>query len=258
MPHIITLTTDFGEQEPFSASIKGTILCHCPNANIVDLSHQISPHDVTEAALFALGAIPCFPEGTVHLINVAPGPDPVAVRINGQTVIAPNNGVLTLLSEHYEIEEIRAIEIPDAIANQSQQTLFGREIFAPAAASIAAGADFSSLGPVVNELFRLDWPHPEKRDPFKVEGKIMHVDRFGNLITNIHKSILDESPVERIAAGNFSIFGLSESYTDVLPQHPLALFGHSGYLEIAYNGDRAKDRLGVSPGILVSVFLERK
>tara|TARA_R110002096_G_scaffold54841_7_gene141353 strand:+ start:1896 stop:2675 length:780 start_codon:yes stop_codon:yes gene_type:complete len=255
MPPLITLITDLGEQEPFAASIKGTILSHCPSAQIVDLSHQISPHDVTEAALFALGSIPFFPDKTVHLINVAPGPAPIAIRIKNQTVVCPNNGVVTLLSEHYEVEEIHAIDIPDPIADKKEQTFFGREVFAPAAARIAAGAEISDLGNILDDHIRLDWPQPNTQSKSKIDGKIMHVDRFGNLITNIHRKLLDNSPVERISTGNFSIFGLSESYSDVMSQHPLALFGHSGYLEIAYNGDRANDRLGLSPGLVISVLI---
>lgn len=256
MPALITLTTDLGEQEPFVAGIKGVLLKGCPEAQIVDLGHQISPHNVTEAALFVLGSIPYFPEGTVHLISVAPGPQPVAVKIQGQVVVCPDNGILTLLSEHEAIEDLRSIEVPEAITSREGQTFFGREVFAPAAAALAGGGAFDEIGPPLEQLHRIDWPRPKQEKARKIEGKIMHVDRFGNLITNIHCSHLEGSTVERVAAGNCSVYEISGSYDDVPAHRPLALFGHSGYLEIAYNSGRANERLHLSPGIFVTVFLK--
>lgn len=256
MPATITLTTDLGEQEPFVASIKGVLLSGCPEARIVDLGHQISPHQVTEAALFILGAIPYFPEGTIHLVTVAPGPTPVVAKVQGQFVICPDNGVLTLLSEHFEIEGIREIEVPAEVSRRNTQTFFGREVFAPAAAALACGTPFEELGPSVEKLRRIEWPQPNREVPRKLEGRIMHVDRFGNLITNIHCSHLEGTEVERVAAGNCTVYGISCSYEDVSPGKPVSLFGHAGYLELAYNGDRANERLQLSPGIFVNVFVK--
>jgi len=255
MPATITLTTDLGEQEPFAASIKGVLLSGCPEARIIDLGHQISPHQVTEAALFVLGAIPYFPKGTIHLVTVAPGPTPVVVKVQGQTVICPDNGVLTLLSDHFEIEGIREIGVPTDVAHRNTQTFFGREVFAPVAAALACGTPFEELGKRMENLQRIEWPQPTREVPRKLEGRIMHVDRFGNLITNIHCFHLEGAEVERVAAGNCTVYEISRSYGDVPTGKPVALFGHAGYLELAYNGDRANERLQLTPGIFVNVFV---
>ncbi|NRB73663.1 MAG: SAM-dependent chlorinase/fluorinase [Verrucomicrobiales bacterium] len=260
MPPLITLTTDLGEQEPFAASIKGALLSLCPGVNLVDLSHQVSPHDVTEAALFVLGAVPHFPAGTVHLINVAPGPQPVIAKAGDQVLVCPDNGILTLLEEHFPIDEALALPVPESVSCGNAQTFFGREVLAPAAAAIASGkslAEVAEVGGETVELQRLDWPKPQQAGSRKIEGRIMHIDRFGNLITNIHRNLLESAAIERIAVNNISIRSLSCSYSDVEPGHPIAVFGHSGYLEVAYNGEKASERLGIETGILISVFLEK-
>ena len=256
MPATITLTSDLGEQEPFVASIKGVLLSGCPEVKLVDLGHQISPHQVTEAALFVLGAIPYFPKETVHLVTVAPGPAPIAVKIQGQTIVCPDNGVLTLLEDHFEIEGIREIEVPESVSACDRQTFFGREVFAPAAAALAGGTPFDELGQPRDTLHRIEWPQPIHENPRKVEGRIMHVDRFGNLITNIHCSHLEGATVDRVAAGNCTVYEISCAYDDVPAGKPVALFGHAGYLELAYNGDRANERLQLTPGIFVNVFVK--
>ena len=256
MPATITLTSDLGEQEPFAASIKGVLLSACPGVQLVDLGHQVSTHNVTEAALFVLGAIPYFPEGTVHLITVAPGPAPVAVKVRGQLVVCPDNGILTLLEDHFEIEGIREIDVPESVSACDRQTFFGREVFAPAAAALAGGTPFDELGQPRESLHRIDWPQPSREVAHKFEGRIMHVDRFGNLITNIHCSHLEGATVDRVAAGNCTVYEISCAYDDVPTGKPVALFGHAGYLELAYNGDRANQRLQLSPGIFVNVFVK--
>lgn len=254
MPATITLTSDLGTREPSVACIKGVLLKGCRDASVVDLGHQISPHQVTEAALFVLSAVPYFPEGTIHLVTVAPGPRPIAVRVEGQYLLCPDNGVITLLGEHYLIEEVREIKIPKNVAVRNSQTFFGREVFAPAAALLASGSAFHELGPEVSNFQRIDWPQPTDTGPGKVEGRIMHVDRFGNLISNIHATHLENTDVERVVAGRCTVYAISGSYNDVPEGKPVSLFGEAGYLELAYHGDRASERLGVEAGSFVEVF----
>ncbi len=254
---IITLTTDLGEGEPFVAGIKGVLLTRCPEARIVDLAHWVSAFNVLDGALFAAGAFPYFPPDTIHLIAVAPGPEPraLAARIGGQIVVCPDNGILTLLERRFGIDSVCAPgPVCDPPANPLEHVFFGRDILAPVAATIAGGADPSHLGPAAENLRRIDWPSPMRREKNRLDGKIMHIDRFGNLVTNIHLSDIDGTRVERVQSGDFIAYDISRSYYDVPAQHPLAIFGHSGYLEIAYNSDRACDRLDIGPGIFVSVF----
>ena len=255
MSSLITLTTDLGEREPFAAMIKGVILSRSPQASIVDLSHQVPPRQVTEGAIFLLGALPYFPGGTIHLVNVAAGPRPIAAMIEGQIVLCPDNGVITLLEMLHRVSEVRAIRLPEEC--QGRQVLFGREVFAPMAARLTQGEAFEDLGPVIEDWHRLDIPRPKLDDPTKIEGRIMHIDRFGNLITNIHRRHFEGKQVDRVACGSFSAYEMSEAYDEVPEGKPLALIGQSGYLELAYHGDNASQRLGLAPGILVTVFLER-
>ncbi|MEM1442710.1 MAG: SAM-dependent chlorinase/fluorinase [Verrucomicrobiota bacterium] len=254
MPATVTLTTDLGTQEPSVASIKGVLLSGCRDVSILDLGHQISPHQVTEAALFALSSVPCFPEGTIHLINVAPGPRPIAARVGGQFVICPDNGILTLLGDHYEIESVREIEVPQDIVHRNSQTFYGREVFAPAAAALASGTSFEELGEETAEYEKMDWPQPSGSGGDRIEGRIMHVDRFGNLISNIHSTHLENVEVQRVVAGRCTVYSISGSYDEVPEGKPLSLIGDAGYLELAYHGDKANERLGVEPGIVVEVI----
>ncbi|MEM9283968.1 MAG: SAM-dependent chlorinase/fluorinase [Verrucomicrobiota bacterium] len=257
MPPIITLTTDLGDRDPFAASIKGTLLSECEDCQLVDLSHQIAPHDVKEGALFLLGSIPFFPDDSIHLVNVAPGPPPIVARLANQFIVCPDNGLITLLADHFPIEEIRSILLPEFLEQRTGQKFHGREVFAPAAVSLAKGTPMATLGDLIENPALIDWPHPKLDNPRKLEGLVMHADRFGNLITNFHGETLQELVIERITLGTFSVYGLSRAYTDVPPQHALALIGPSGYLEIAYNGDSAVDRLEASPGLVVSIYPEK-
>ncbi len=256
MQPLVTLTSDLGEQEPNVATIKGVLLSKCPNAQLVDLSHQITCRQLLEGALYVASAAPFFPEGTIHLVNVSPGPQPIAVKLNGQYFVCPDNGVLSLLCDRFEVEGIRAIAISQDLEDRNRQIFFGREVFAPAAGALASGTPLEELGPELTELHRADLPSARRASGQLIEGEIIHIDRFGTLVTNIHESLVGESTPSRIEVGHFPIFGLSQSYTDVAEGKPLALFGSTGYLEIAYNGDRAEKRLGMNRGILVKVALE--
>lgn len=254
---LITLNTDFGEREPFVASVKGVLCSRCPDARILDLGHQLSAFNVLDGALFAAGAFPHFPPGTIHLIAVAPGPQPraVAVTINSQVVLCPDNGILTLLNQQFEIEETCALPIDDRPVQDFGHIFFARDILAPAAAAIARGTPLSELGTPIPSLNRIEWPKP-RRENGKVEGQIVHIDRFGNYVTNLHQSDLGSTHIDRVQCGDFIVYDISRSYYDVPPGKPLAIFGNSGYLELAYNSDRASDRLDFGVGIYVSVYLK--
>lgn len=256
---LITLTTDLGENEPYVATIKGALFSRCPEARVIDLGHQLSAFHVLDGALFTAGALPHFPPGTIHLVAVAPGADPraIAVQVNEQIVICPDNGMITLLDRHHGIEAARQIEIEHDPGNPYEHIFFARDVLAPIAADLAQGKSFEELGVPIENLERLEWPTPVLRESNRLEAKIMHVDRFGNLVTNLHHSDLTGKKVERIQSGDFSISKISRSYYDVAEQKPLVLFGHGGYLELAFSRDRACDRLDLDVGIYVSVYLEQ-
>ncbi len=256
MPPIVTLTSDFEEREPYVASAKGVLCARCPGVQIVDLSHEIPRQGVAECALFLSTAAPYFPAGTIHIVAVASGARPIAASLNGQHFVCPDNGVLTLLADRYVVDEARAITNPALNLSQGNQTYFARDVFAPAAAFLAGGGALQDVGERIEKVAKLDLPRAKRDGNRLITGQTIHVNRFGSLVTNIHRSLLDGCAVTMIKVGEFKVGGLSEAYTDVELRHPLALFGSSGYLEIAFNGDRADTRLKMGAGILVSVALE--
>jgi S-adenosylmethionine hydrolase len=257
MNSIITLTTDFEEREPYVASAKGVIYARCPEATIVDLTHQIRRQGVAEAALFLAGSLPYFPQRTVHLVAVASGARPIAVSMGSQFVVCPDNGVLTLLAEQMPVTEIRAITNPRLDISIGEQRYYARDVFAPAAAEIARNGTLLEIGERLDNIVRLSLPRAERRGDSQVSGQVIHVNRFGSLVTNIHRALIGSSAVSKVVAGDFPVGPLSNSYADVAPGKPLALFGSSGYLEIAYNGDSADKRLNLREGITVTVDLGR-
>ncbi|MCZ6893890.1 MAG: SAM-dependent chlorinase/fluorinase [Gammaproteobacteria bacterium] len=256
MPSIVTLTTDFEEREPFVASAKGVLCTRCPGVQIVDLSHEIPRFNIPEAALFIAGAVPYFPKGTVHIVAVASGHSAIAVSLNGQFIVCPDNGVITLLAERYGVEETRGITNPDLSLSEGGQTYYARDVFAPAAALLAGGAPLKEVGDPVENATLLNLPKPEREGERLVTGRIVHVNRFGSLVTNIHRSFLEGVSVTNVEVGHFPVGPLSESYAEVEAGRPVALYGSAGYLEIAYNGDRADTRLNMGIGIIVNVAVE--
>ena len=253
---LVTLTTDFEEHDPFVASTKGVLYTQCPGVQIVDLSHQIHRQSVREGALFIAGAVPYFPDGTIHIVAVASGARPLAVSLNRQFIICPDNGLLTLLMEQYEIDEARAITNPKLNLAQGSQIYFARDVFAPAAAMLARGGSLGDVGDRIEQVAKLNFPRATKENDRLVSGRTIHVNRYGSLVTNIHKSFLKGCRVTEVRIGGFPVGPLKESYSQVEVGFPLALFGSSGYLEISYHGDRADTRLKLDVGIIVSVAIE--
>ena len=255
-PHpLVTLTTDFEEREPGAAILKGVIASHCDSARILDLGHDIPRGDVMSGALFLAAAVPAFPRGTIHLADVAPAPVSIAVIVGGQTLVCSDNGLITLLADQLSIEAAYRIQSAEVRPGELRHVSFGRDVLAPAAGQLAGGKPLTAFGPAVDPatLVRLSVAKPARLRPDFIAGEIMHVDRFGNLMSNIHASMLQGLRVVRVDVGDFPINALSRSYTDVPPGKPLAIIGSSGYLEAAYNGDRADRRLEVGKGIAFKV-----
>jgi hypothetical protein len=244
-PPRITLTTDFGARDPYVAAMKGVILSICPEARIEDLSHDIAPQGIMEGALFLAAAAPYWPLGTCHVAVVDPGVGterrPVAVAAGGQVFVCPDNGLLTLFLRAYPVQAAREIANPAFLRPKISPTFHGRDIFAPAAAHLAMGMPFDAIGPAVDDLQSLTIPEPTV-DAGLVHGLIVHVDRFGNAITNIPRAMLEPGALYRLHAAALSISEISHTYASVRPGDSVALFGSSGHVEIAVrNGSAQKD-----------------
>jgi len=255
---LITLTTDFGMGDPYAAAMKGIIYGIAPDVEIADLSHDIPPHDILEGALFLAGALPYFPAGTIHAVVVDPGVGmarhPIALWAGNQTIVCPDNGLPTLFTREHPIEEVRLISNSRFMCETVSPTFHGRDVFAPAAARLASGAPFHELGEELDTIVTLDIPHPQQTTQGGVEGEVIHVDRFGNLVTNIHRSLVSGAFGGTVSAGDrCRLSGIHRTYGEVPPGEPLALFGSCGYLEIAMNAGNAAVALGLDKGAPVEL-----
>jgi S-adenosyl-L-methionine hydrolase (adenosine-forming) len=256
---IVTLTTDFGLRDAYVAEMKGVMLGIARAAGdvlqLVDVTHEVERHDITEGALALEAAAPFFPPGTVHLAVVDPGVGTtrrgLAVAVNGHLLVGPDNGLFTpFLGE----AGWRAFEIaePDYRLSRVSPTFHGRDLFAPAAAHLALGADPARLGPAVSDPVLLAWPEV-RAVAGAVAGAVVHTDRFGNLITSIHaRSVepLDASVVIRVGGRQVPLGG---TYADLPVGRPGALVGSGGRLEIAVREGNAATLLRARRGTPVVV-----
>ncbi len=255
MPPLITLTTDFGMRDPYVAAMKGVLASRCPGAAVVDLSHDIAPHDVLGGALFLAASLPYFPSGTVHVAVVDPGvgsdrPE-IAARWQEQYLVMPDNGLATLLWRECPPDAVHTITTASPPGSEVSPTFHGRDIFAPAAAALASGTPLEGLGPAAAAPVELHFPHP-RFEGTRVHGAVVHIDHFGNATTNIPRSLLPAGAV-RVSAAGRDIGPVRRTYADVSPGEPLALIGSSGYLEIAVNQVSAAAQLGLERGTEVTV-----
>ena len=255
MPGTVTLTTDFGTRDSYVAQLKGVLLAGCADVRIHDLTHALAPHDVVEGALFLAGAVPAFPPGTVHLAVVDPGVGGerrrIAVEVAGQWVVCPDNGLLTLLARSHPIDAVHELTNPRFRREPASATFEGRDVFAPAAAHLACGGSLADLGPSVAEPIRLALREPVAGED-GVRGEVVHVDRFGNAITNIPASMLPEAGEARVHAAGRDV-ALLRTYADAEAGEALALMGSSGYVEVAVREGSAAEALGLGRGDAVRV-----
>jgi S-adenosylmethionine hydrolase len=256
---LITLTTDFGEDSPYVAALKGVILSINPAARLLDLSHQIPPQDVAHAAFFLAASVPYFLPGVLHLVVVDPGVGTeralLYVEVGGHRLLVPDNGCWTELARH--------ADRPPAVIRLAESrywrqpvsaTFHGRDILAPVAAHLSLGLDPHSLGPDVTDWVRWQAPAPALGSD-RLTGEVLFIDHFGNLITNIPGEAflaLAASPV-RITVGNREVPRRVRTYAEAEPGSVVALVSSSGMLEVAVTQGSAADRLQARPGTPVVV-----
>lgn len=267
---IITLTTDFGTADAYVPAMKGTMLSIAPDARLVDVTHEIAPQDVMESAFVLKSAQPFFPKGAVHLVVVDPGVGTdrraVALRHDGHWFVGPDNGVFPLVLDEEPPEAVVELDNPEMWRTDAPSSTFhGRDIFAPAAAHLAAGRSLEALGSPLETLEPLRWAQPFIEDA-AVEGWVTHVDHFGNCITNVRRATLveamgldaDTPPVEafsplEVYAGTTILDTIHSTYGDVSGEDPLLLFGSTGYLEVAVNGGNAAELLDIRKGDSIKI-----
>ncbi len=242
----VTLLSDFGTRDGFAAAMKGVIATIAPEARLVDAAHDVPRGDVTAAAWALYEYWDLFPPDTVHLAVVDPGVGggrrAVAFDLGACRVVAPDNGLISRALD--AAETWRCVEIVERryMRPTISTTFHGRDIFAPAAAHLAAGVELDALGPELIDPIRLDLPEPERQDD-RVVGRITHIDRFGNLITDIpNEWVRDDWIVE---GGGHHLGRVQSSYSAVEPGDVVVVRGSMGTLEVAVRDGSAAQQLGL-------------
>ena len=257
---IVTITTDFGHQGPFVATIKGMILRRLPNARIIDVTHEVPVYWPAEAGFWLARSYAYFPPGSVHIAVVDPGVgtsrDIIAVEADGHAFLAPDNGLLAPIVGRAKSVAIRRVDLAAASTRFSlarpSATFHGRDIFAPIAAEIAAGrAQPSDLGPAIKDIVPA-WVDDPMVASDHISGVVITIDHFGNLITNIDAELVQrlKNPVVRTGGHSFE---LKRTYGDVRPGDYLALINSFGVVEIARAEQSAAEGLGLGRGAPVTV-----
>ena len=256
---VIALLSDFGTQDHYAGAMKGVALGICPDAILVDITHDIPPHDVRTGALELAAAYPYFPAGTVFLVVVDPEVGStrraIAVEAGDHRFVAPDNGVLTQVLQQTPPRQIVELTERRYARPTVSRTFEGRDRFAPAAAWLAAGLDMSELGRPLTSWHTLTVPVPARRGDQMV-GEVLRVDRFGNLITNVDRGTLETfagGASLTIVAGAQELNLVGATYADAEPGAVCALFSSSGHLEVAVNGGSAAERLSLGRGAPVTI-----
>jgi S-adenosylmethionine hydrolase len=251
---VITLLTDFGSSDHYVGAMKGILLGICPDAQIVDISHEIAPYAITEAAFTLSQAWTCFPDGTVHLVVVDPGVGsarrPLLVEAAGHRFVAPDNGVLTMLYDAVPAHEVREITASRYFRQPVSLTFHGRDIFAPIAAHLANGLAPMEVGTRIGDYQRFSFAKPAQTGPNTWTGTILKADRFGNLITNFHSETwrqLMNEPFE-MRVGMRPVSRMASNYAEMPAGEPFVIAGSAGFLEVSVNRESAAKALGAASG----------
>ncbi len=240
---IITLTTDFGLRDSFVGTMKGVILGIAPAVQIVDLTHGIAAGDIRGGAFALMTAAPFFPVGTIHVTVIDPSVGSarkaIAIRTRRAMFIGPDNGVLSWAVREQDSLEIRSVDNSEVFLTPVSYTFHGRDLFAPAAAWLAAKRGFCELGPELADFQRTEWPNPIRvQEGWKTE--VIHVDTYGNAITAFPAARTDG--VQSVVLPGGKRISFERFYAAVSRGTPLAVIGSSGFVEIAINqGDAAKE-----------------
>jgi len=283
---VITLLADFGYQDAYVGIMKGVIAGINPLANIIDICHNVPPQDIFNGAYLLYTAYKYFPKDTIHVAIVDPGVgskrDIVCIKTKDYFFLVPNNGILSFIVQEEKPKGIFRVTNNKYFLPTTSNTFHGRDIFAPVAAHLSLGVKPQQLGIKISQLTLLDIPKPTSKKTGLLEGQIIYIDRFGNLITNIKREHIvqyslnqtqnkdqwseDRSqtsdtlkktskkkiplPCNTIETniGKKKITGLSKTYTDAKPGEPLVLFGSAGFLEVSVNQGNAQEYFTVDKG----------
>ena len=254
---IITLLTDFGSADGYVGIMHGVILRINPAATVVDVGHEIPSQDVHAGAFILSTVYPYFAADTIHVVVVDPGVGSerraIAVRTTCGTFVAPDNGVLSyVLAREPILQMVRLTNAAYWLAPLSS-TFHGRDVFAPVAAHLSRGISLHEVGCALQDPVRLTFRAVAVDKDGAIHGQVLHVDRFGNLITNLTHELLPQRQQLRVQIAGREVRGPVETYAQVGEGELVALFGSSGYLEIAVRDGNASAALRAARGTVVTV-----
>jgi hypothetical protein len=254
---IITLTTDFGGDDFFVAAMKGVILSIHPEVHIVDVTHSVPAHDLRSAAWTLANCYREFPIGTIHVAVVDPGVGssrrPILVTTEQHCFVGPDNGLFSYVYEQEEVVSTIHIQASEYFRHPVSRTFHGRDIFAPVAAWLSKGLSPSALGPAISDYVKFEVPQPELISPTHVRGHVLHIDRFGNLITNLTARHWADGA--KLIVNGHDITRFQTHFADAPAGGPFAYIGSTGRIEIAVFRDSAAKWLGADVHTTIDLYL---
>ena len=254
---MITLTTDFGYHDPYVAEMKGVIFTINPEAKIVDVTHGVEKFNVRMGALMLASASPYFPKGTTHLAVVDPGVGTnrraILIETKDGIMTGPDNGILMLAAQKQGIKRVFKLVNPKFMLAKVSATFHGRDIFAPVAAFLDKGVVPEEFGPEITDPTTPSYATVEWKGE-ALNGEVLHIDGFGNIITNINEKLVPGSGTLKVTLPNTTLqLAFLQTYAEVKKKEPLALMGSYGFLEIALNQGNAAEKFGAKIGDAVKV-----
>lgn len=248
---MITLTTDFGTSDWFVGTLKCVIAGLAPGVPVIDITHDVPPGDVWAGAFALTATAPYCPPNAVHVAVVDPGVGShraaIALQTDHGTFIGPDNGLLSLVVRNRQVRAAHVLSNRDWFLPRVSQTFHGRDVFAPVAARLALGHPIADAGPQLARWEKLTWPEP-RPSPHAIDGEVVHVDRYGNAITNIPVELLARHPHLNIVDLMGRAIPTLDCYAAVAVGEPVAVPGSTGYLEVVINQGNAARTFGLSRG----------
>ncbi len=256
----ITLLTDFGEHDYFVGAMKGIILSINPEARIVDVTHNVPPQDISDAAFTLLAAYQSFPAGAIHVAVVDPGVGsgrrPILVQAGNYFFVGPDNGIFSYVCDREPGFKAFHITNQKYFRRPISSTFHGRDIFSPVAAVLSLGTQPRELGSTISDLVRLDPLDPKRLKSGSVKGRVIHIDRFGNCITNISRA--DFKTPAQLRIGGKVIKSFKRFFSEPGGDKLFGVWGSAGFLEVSANNKSAARLLGIKRGEPAVLTVPRK